>query len=67
LMWRKALVDCGMPHYPLREFARSYRDPYCPSYMLGFLRQYGERFREIGNTAELSKRLHAQKKSTLIQ
>jgi hypothetical protein len=62
LMWRKALVDSGMPHCPLWEFARSYRDPNCPSYMLGFLRQYGERFREIGNTAELSKRLLPKKK-----
>ena len=60
LMWRKALVDCDMPYYPLREFARAYRDPYCPSYIISFLRQYGEHFRKIENTAELSKRLRSE-------
>ena len=62
LMWRKTLVACRMPYYPLREFARSYRDPYRPSYIIGFLRQYGEHFRKINNVAELSKRLIAQKR-----
>jgi hypothetical protein len=66
-MWRKTLVDCDMRYYPLREFARAYRDPYCPSYIISFLRQYGEHFRKIGNTAELSKHLLAKRKTAYFQ
>ena len=62
-VWRRILRNCGIAHYPLREFARSYRNPNCPSYYLSFLRQYGELFREIGNVAELSKSLMELKKS----
>jgi len=63
LMWRKTLIDCRMPHYPLREFARSYRNPNCPSYYINFLREYGELIREAGNVAELSKSLIAKRKN----
>lgn len=63
LMWRKVLADCHMQYYPLREFARSYRNPNCPSYYISFLRQYGEHFRELDNVAELSKIRMAMKKS----
>jgi hypothetical protein len=55
--WRTTLKRCRLPQYPLREFARSYRNPHCPSYLVSFLRQYGKTFREVRNAAELSKRL----------
>jgi hypothetical protein len=60
-MWRKTLAERRMVYYPLREFARSYRNPNCPSYYINFLRQYGEHFRKIDNVAELSKRLMTKK------
>jgi hypothetical protein len=60
-VWRNTLRSCGMNYYPLREFARSYREPNCPSYYIAFLRQYGSHFRELDNVAELSKKLLARK------
>jgi hypothetical protein len=60
LMWRKTLADCRMQFYPLREFARSFREPNCPSHHINFLRQYGGLFRRHQNMAELSKRLISQ-------
>lgn len=57
-VWRHALQRCGIKYYPVREFARSYRDPNTPSYLISFLRQYGKTFREVRNAAQLSKTLH---------
>src|SRR5262249_3411916 len=56
-IWRRTLQCCRMKYYPLREFARSFREPNCPSYYANFLRQYGPFFRRTHNVAELSKRL----------
>lgn len=38
--WRRALDMIGSRYYPIREFARSYRNPNNPSYYISLLRQY---------------------------
>lgn len=60
-LWRNTLQRCGLSYYPIREFARSYRDPSNPSYMISFLRQYGPMFRKANNAAKLSKMLERRK------
>jgi hypothetical protein len=56
-VWRDALSFCSLPYYPIREFARSYRNPNTPSYFVNFLRRYGLEFADPQNVAKLSKTL----------
>lgn len=65
--WRTTLEKCGSRYYPLREFALSYRRASNPSYLISFLRQYGETFREVSNVAEVSKKLLHQKMNEQFQ
>jgi hypothetical protein len=55
--WQRALRKSNVRYYPLREFSRSFRDFYNPSYIISFLRQYQGTFRDIQNAAEVSKNL----------
>jgi hypothetical protein len=59
--WQRALRASHIRYFPLREFSRSYRDFYNPSYLSSFLQQYKEIFREVQNAAEVSKKLIAIK------
>jgi hypothetical protein len=60
--WQRALRASQIRYYPLREFSRSFRDFYNPSYLVSFLRQYQQVFREVQNAAQVSKELSAIKK-----
>lgn len=56
-LWRRCLADTGNKYYPLREYARSFRNPTNPSYLISFLRIYGPSFRHSQNAAEVFKGL----------
>jgi integrase len=60
--WRQVTRELGVGSYPLREFARSFRDLNNPSYLISFIRQYERTFRDLQNAAEVSKRLAMQRR-----
>jgi hypothetical protein len=60
--WQRALRASRIRYFPLREFSRSYRDFYNPSYLSSFLQQYKELFRQVQNAAEVSKIIMSVKK-----
>jgi hypothetical protein len=61
--WQRALRASRIRYYPMREFSRSFRDFYNPSYLVSFLRQYKHVFRKVQNAAEVSKELLAIRKT----
>jgi hypothetical protein len=60
--WQRALHQCELRYYPLREFSRSFREFNNPSYYASFLRQYGPMVRKASNMARVSKTLLAARK-----
>lgn len=61
-LWRDALEEVGSRYYPLAEFARHFRSPNNPTYVMHVLRQYGGLMRAEGNAAKVSKELHRRLK-----
>lgn len=61
-LWRDILQRIGSRHYPLAEFARSYRPSNNPTYAMTVLRQYGPMLRSMSNAAKVSNELRKRKK-----
>lgn len=64
--WARLLQTVGSRYYPIREFARSYREPNNPSYHISFIRQYESVFVDMDSSAEISRRLNGRRYSTVI-
>lgn len=60
-LWRYTIHDLKLPYVSLYDFSQRWRQPNRPSYMISFLRQYAETFREIGNAPEIAQILSERK------
>lgn len=64
-VWRNVLHDIGLPYYPLREFARSIREPNNPSYYSWFVRYYSPYFRRQPFVIKIAKELRQRRKGAV--